>query len=287
MAIKIYYDVSQSDAGSPWWASHREFDRVADNVTASSSEVEDDADSSEWETPCAQNNVDGYVLISGPHDYYDVIVTVAGTATDIGQKTGTGRVSGGLGWRFTDHNYVPFASGIHAAGSTTGAGTPQAVSAPFPRRIPNNKKVLACSCTVNGGIQIAPNPGNFYVSTKTLLTMTWSIAFVLAWSHIDVPSGGGVISVPIPFPVGSDVTSGPLSYWELLGENVGAVTGAFRSALAPSGPAKLVRMAEDFQDPELKRQVGEAAQILEDPDVKRKLEQAIERQSKSGRHRGS
>ncbi len=283
MTIKIYYDASQHDGGSPFWASHKMYDRVADNAIVCSSEVEDDANSTDWETPCVQNSVNGFVLISGPHDYYDVVVTVTGTSTDIAQRTGTGRVTGGLGWRFDDQNGSAFAKGMHKGGSVAGTGTPTAVTGTFLRRIPNNKRVRVCSCSANGGIQIAPNAGNFYVSTKTLLSMTWSVAFLLAWSYTDVPNGsGGAVTIPIPHGVGTDITTGRISFGEALGENFEVYT---RPSRLGAEAVHLVPMDYDFQDPELKRSVGEAAQILDNPKVKQKLERAIERQSKSGRHR--
>ena len=288
MAIQVYYDASNADGGSPPWASHKDYDRLADNLTVSSAEVEDDSDNDEWETPCVENNVQGYVLVSGPYDYYDVIVTMAGISQGIGAKTGTGKVTGGLGWHFNDDKDNTIQKGMYLVGQNIGGAPPVPVNSSYTMRLQNNKRTKVCSCSIAGGIQLAPNPnGNLYVSTRAITTMSWSIQFLFGWSFINISINGGNVTVPVPFDVGGNISSGPLSYSELVSNNVGSLLAGFRTMGGQQINAELVKMDEDFQDPELKRQIGEAASVMENPDIKQKLDRAIERQSKSGAHKKS
>lgn len=269
MAISIKFKVSHDEGGSPFWASHREFRRIAQNVTASSAEVEDDADSTDWMTPCAQNRVQGHVQITGPYAFYDVIVTVNGTATEIGQQIGTNRVVGGLSWSYTDHLMNPQASGRFLASALPAAprSTPVAYSYPM-FRIPNDTLTLVCTNTIAGGIQIAPSPTFFITSVKVVLGMTYSIQFLQAWSWVN--SGGVPVLVPFGVPGGQDVTVGG-------GEvaSLGVAKNPLPALASPALGAALIRMDEDFDEPALKKEIALAADVLEHPPTAQRYEQAI------------
>ena len=260
MPITVFYDSTRSDDGSPPWASHRDFRKLADNLTYTATEVEDDADATAWETPCAQNIVNGLVLIDGPYDAYDVIVGVMGTTNETGTLTGTGRVTGGLAWTITDAQQAPIAKGTLSAQAPPAATRVTPFGASFGMRIPNGVKTRVCGCTTAGGIQISPNPGSFYASMKSDVIMAWYIQFLMAW--IKVPTGTGA-QIPVPFPVvpGGVTLGGDMNwdlYFYLLQRNFGAFFGALT----------LQQATEDFQDPDLKRQIGLAAGVMENPEVR-------------------
>jgi hypothetical protein len=275
MAITIFYDSSRNsnEDGTPFWASHKEFRKLGPNSVFTATEVEDDADASVTETPCVQNLVDGYVLIDGPYDAYDVIVGVQGLVVEKPTVTGTGRVFGGLTWRITDDKNAAVASGKLAAPLATPVMPTVPFAAAYMTRVPNGKKTRVCGASTAGGITIPPAPTAFYASAKVDVTLAWWVQPMVAL--IGVGGTGAFAPIPVGGIPGLFEIGGDLSFGNFLQRNIG---GLFNQIF-------FQRATEDFQDPQLRKSIGLAASTLEMPETQERLEQARQTIGKPFRER--
>lgn len=262
MPADITYDIANSDGGSPFWASHKEFTLMASNLGKTRAEVEDDADSSDWETPCIQNRMEGFVTIRSDFDYIDANVTVWGHAIESGTVTGTGRVTGGIAWVFSDYKGSRFASGRIDGASPPAAPKATPAYTTFPMRIPNLRKTKVCDAVSAGGIQIAPNPGSFYVSTVVTIVMGFVVQPINGYFHGHEDSTAFASASGQPVLLAS------------------AETGS--GSLVSSGrPTVLYKSGEQFYDAQLRKEIGEMASAFEGEEMDREVQGIIERESKN------
>lgn len=250
MPTDIKYDVANSNGGSPWWASHKEFVWLNPNRGRTRSEVEDDADSSDWETPCIQNRMDGFVTIRSDFDYVDANVIVWGRAVESGRVNGNGKVTGGLAWHYSDFKGNRFSTGRIDGASPPATPKVTKVYTTYPMRIRNLRKTKVCEATSAGGIQIAPNSGSFYVSTVVTILMGFVVQPVNGYFH------------------GHDDST--------------AFASDDDSLLQASRPTILHKSGEPFYDAQLRKSIGELASAFEGEDMDREVEKIIERESKNG-----
>jgi hypothetical protein len=216
-------------------------------------------------------------LIDGPYNAYDVVVGVTGLVVEKVKITGAGRFTGGLMWRIRDDKDVPVALGSVRAGGLP-AASPNSVpfAASYAMRIPNGIKTQVCVCSSAGGITIPVSATPFYVSIKVDVTLAWWVQPMVGL--IDVGGGTGLqVPVRVVGIPGIVVPGGDLSFANMLQRNLGVLLGG----TVPN----FQKATEDFQDPELRKQIGLAADVLELPETQERLEQARQTIGKPFRER--
>jgi hypothetical protein len=176
MAATVKYDIVNTYGGTPPEASHKSFKLFAANVATTRSEVEDDADDDEWETPCVQNSMVGFAtLTETDFDYVDALVTLWGCAIECGIVTGTGRVVHGLAWHFSDHMTNTLVKGLIRAAAPPPVPKTVGVFETWAMRIPTMRRTRVCDAGCAGGLTIAPNPGSYYVSNVVTIVMAYHV----------------------------------------------------------------------------------------------------------------
>jgi hypothetical protein len=244
MAIQVQYDVVFSEGGSPRSQSFRGSRRGAVNSGAINVRLLAPADSSDWQTPCGQNRLDGYVTISGEASFYGVVVNVSGAVTERGQLRGTGTATGGLSWAYNDDKETIFANGHLNATAVPPPPTVKTspVAGAYSMIIPVNQRTKVCSCSIAGGLRLAPRNTAFIASVE----VTASLMYVLQFANAFLNFSEAFRTVRVPFTIPPDVrvVRGPTEFIDL---------EAFFSRTSSN-----VRIDEDFQDPGLRAAIGAA-----------------------------
>lgn len=254
--VRVRYDMTNTQGGTPFFASHKDFERLKETVALLSGEVEDDA-SSKWETPCLSNNVIGYVTIDGPYPVYRVAVTINGSVIeDNTLSVAGGSVKGGLSWTYNDDTGAFIQRGLIQPSPELRVPRVTPVSHSFSVSVPNKVTTKLCSAGINGGIIIAPNQ-NLYSSVRVKLYLSYYIQFVNAWA-----SPG---RIELFLEEGETTIQKRTIKQEVIEGIGGLLPGALFSFVDISASA-------DFQDPELAEQTGLLASAFDAPEVKQRIQ---------------
>lgn len=254
--ITVRYDMTNTQGGTPFFASHKEFERLKETVAFLSGEVEDDA-SSKWETPCLSNNVIGYVTINGPYPVYRVVVNINGSVVEDNTLTvQSGNVKGGLSWTYNDDTGALISRGLIQPSPELRVPRVTQVAHSFPMTVPNNVTTRLCSAGINGGIIIAPNQ-TVYSSVRVKLHLSYYIQFVNAWAsprRIQLFLDEG------------ETTIEKRTIRQEIEEGIGGLLpGALFSFVDISA-------SPDFQDPALAEQTGLLANLFDTAEIQRRIE---------------
>lgn len=253
--IKVRYDMTNTQGGTPFFASHKEFERLKETVAFLSGEVEDDA-SSKWETPCLSNNVIGYVTIDGPYPLYRVTVCINGSVVEDNTLTSQGNVKGGLSWIYNDDKGAIISRGLIQPSPELRVPRVTQVAHSFSLTVPNKVTTRLCSAGINGGIIIAPNQ-TVYSSVRVKLHLSYYIQFVNAWTS------PGRIRL---FLEEGETTIQKRTIRQEVEEGIGGLLpGALFSFVD-------ISTSPDFQDPELAEQTGLLANLFDAPEIQRRIE---------------
>lgn len=245
MAIQVQYDIVFREGGSPRRQSFRGSRRGAPNSGAVNLRLLAPADATQWQTPCGQNRLDGYVTITGEADFYGVVVNVSGAAIERGRVTGTGTVRGGLSWNYADDKGTIFANGHLNATALPAAPTVNTtpVASAYSMVVPAGQRTKVCTCAIAGGLRISPQAGAFVASVEVTLSLMYVLQFTEAYLNLDE----AFQTVRVPFVVAPDVRviRGPTQFID---------EEAFFSR------ARAIRVDEEFQDPALRLAIGTAGE---------------------------
>jgi hypothetical protein len=245
MAIQVRYDIVFSEGGSPRSQSFRGSRRGAVNSGAINVRLLAPADSTDWQTPCGQNRLDGYVTISGDASFYGVVVSVSGSVVERGQLRGAGTATGGLSWAYNDDKETIFADDHLNA---TALPPPQTVkttpvAGAYSMIIPVNQRTKVCSCSIAGGLRLAPRNAPFVASVEVTASLMYVLQFATAFLTFN--EAFKTLRVPLTIPPEVRAVRGPTEFIDL--EPLFSRTSSN------------VRIDEEFQDPGLRAAIGAAA----------------------------
>lgn len=259
MPFVIIFDFSNRYGGTPVAQSKKEYFRLAPNAALIVSRVNGAAHARTADTPCLQNDADGFVTVTGPYTFYDAIVTVSGFAQPFSGTAGAGKVTGGLSWQFADDASAKQAGAVTSPNNPPmPAGAQVLVNFSYAKRLQNGVRTFLGSCSSAGGLTIKAAPGVFTAYVQQILVVSFSLQFTAGWMNVGpkLPLVGPLPAQPSTILPGANDSqpSEPQKLWDLF--------GSARS---------LVPAADDFQEPALRQALAEQAFALETEEVKASL----------------
>jgi len=256
--------------GTPESQSIKKFERLGINTADLESKVIAEAGTN-TDTPCMQNEIDGYATIEGPYDYYDVVVFFQGVVNEGRiRKPANGRASGGLGWYYDDYDGNYFDRGIKSAKSSSSLSVQAAASDKvstkiinhsFRMRIKNDEKTLLGGGGISGGIIVIPQ-ANFEISVEVNLFINFWIQILRGYT-IRFTGVGKLV----PHVINPRQITGEEGETEM--EEVFQVSTYI-----------LEPVDDDFQYPELREQTGKAASVFDSPEITKKIDEIKQKYEK-------